>query len=367
MKTRDEIQTEITNTIIENNYTGIVIAAMRPGKTKMIIDSLKLFKGSVLWVTDKSRLRDVDIPLEFKKWNGNISNVDIICYQSLHKIVKTYDLIILDECQKVTEKTVSCIKDKYKHLLACTGVLPNNRSKLKLYSYLNLEIIYNLSVDNAVDNKIIAPYTIEIWEHSLDSKIKHVEVKYKDKNTGKEMSFFTTERERYVYISSRIQRMLSQNMSVKFHAINRMRFIGKSIVKERLALDYLISHPNEKILIFCSDIKQAERITPLSYHSKTDDKCFDAFVRNEISHLSVVNMVDTGITFPHIDTILILTTNSSNTQTVQRLARALMYKPDFVAKIVILCAIDTVEKNWLTSALEELSTTNISRISISKQ
>jgi superfamily II DNA or RNA helicase len=364
MISRNEIQKEATNKIIENNFRGIVIAAMRSGKTKMIIDALKSFKGSVLWVTDKQKLRDIDIPNEIKQWgDGYKFDIKIICYNSIPKSnPEKYDLVILDECQRLTHKGLHHLL-KNKRILACTGTFPNNYEKKELFKTLRLNIIYELSVDDAVDSGVIAPYEITIMYHKLDSISKNVEVKYKD-SMGVDKSFYTTESERYKYITRRIGLLIDSGQPTKFHAINRMRFIGNCRSKERLALKILAENENKKILIFCSNIKQAEKITPLSYHSKTDDACLKAFMDDKINHLSVVDMVDTGVTFPKIDIILILTSNSSNVKTVQRIGRSLMYIENFIAQIVILCASDTVEKSWLEKALADLNNKNINIVEV---
>lgn len=355
------IQAEVTKAIIVNNYNGIVIAAMRSGKSKMIIDALKQFKGSVLWITDKVRLRDVDIPREFVLWGGNIANVDIICYSSTNKIDKVYDLIILDECQRITINNYNHIRDKYVNILACTGTMPVRKSKLDIYKALNLNIIYELTVDEAVAAKIVAPYEIQIWNHKLNRVDKNVKISYKA-HDGKQKEFYTTEFARYDYLTNRIEYTKRMGRNTKFLNLNRMRFIGKLPTKEEITSNYLAQNQHKRILVFCSDIDQATRITPLSYHSKTDDSCLSAFVAGTINHLSVVNMVDTGMTFRNIDEIFIITSNSSNIQTVQRIGRSLMYKPDYIAKIIILCAEETVEKIWIKKALEDLDHANVQEI-----
>ena len=95
---RSKIQSEATQAIINNNYQGVVNVSMRVGKTKIVIDSLKKCPHKkILWATTSTKLRDVDIPNEFIKWKAKtiFKKVDIVCWQSLHKQHKKYDLIIL--------------------------------------------------------------------------------------------------------------------------------------------------------------------------------------------------------------------------------------------------------------------------------
>lgn len=357
--TKEELQKEITKTIVDNNYNGMFIAAMRSGKSKMIIDALKLFKGSVLWVVAKSKARDEDLPLEFKKWKlpkKIVKNIEIICYQSLKKIDRVYDLIILDEVQKLTQSNYNSIKDKYNNLLACTGTKPNKRSKNELYDKLSLKNIYTLSVDDAVDNDIISKYSIDIWRHKLNSIDNNIEVKYK--RGTKEYSFFTTEAKRYSFLSSRIAEQSDLGRDTKFLKLWRMRFIGSLKTKEDIVTDYLVNNQDKRILIFCTSIDQADKIA-LSYHSKSDDSCYKAFQNKQINHLAVVNLADDSVTFHDLDEILLISSNSSNVQSVQRIGRSLLYKKDYVAKIIILCAVDTIETTWINLALSDLNPENI--------
>lgn len=358
---KDKIQKEITECIINNNFNGLFEAAMRSGKTKIIIDALKSFKGNnILWITNSTNQRDVDIPSELKKWKNTAKNLNIICYQSIKNITKFYDLIILDECQDLTINHVNYLKNHYKNILACTGTIPNKKTKLDLYKLLNLKIIYRLSVDEAVENKLIANYKIEIWNHKLNNIDKNVKIEWKKNNEIK--SFYTTEQERYNYLSRRLAELIDLRKDTKFAAINRLKYIANTKTKLDIVTSYLSNNPDKRILIFCDNIEQAEKITLLTYHSKTDDSCLKAFKDGDINHLSTVNKVNTGETFTNLDEIIIIASDSSNVKTVQRIGRSLMFKHGYTAKIIILCAYETKEKEWLDKALLDLSNDNIVNI-----
>lgn len=361
---KEQIQKQASQAIRDNNFNGILLASMRSGKTKMIIDSLSTFKGSILWVVDKTKARDEQVPSELKKWKLNstvVKNIDLICYQSLKNLGRVYDLIILDEVQTLSEANYNQIVGKYINLLACTGTLPNNRNKLKLYDKLGLKIIYSLSVDDAVINKIVSKYHIEIWNHKLNSSDKNVEITYTTKDKVKK-NFFTTELERYNYISNRIDE-LSAYQDTKFLKINRLRYIGALKTKENIVSDYLVNNQNKRVLIFCSSKEQADRLS-LSYHSGTNEDCLNAFMNKQINHLAVVKMLNTSWTIHDLDTILILSSNSSKVESVQRIGRSLMFKKNHIAQIIMLCAYETVEKGWIEAALTDLDKSNINYVYI---
>ena len=96
---RDLIQQEILDNLPEITH-GLLQLAPRVGKTKLGIDIIKREKPkSVLWVTPNTKLRDEDIPAEFKQWKAlrYLSKTDIICYASLSNHTGNYDKVILDE------------------------------------------------------------------------------------------------------------------------------------------------------------------------------------------------------------------------------------------------------------------------------
>ena len=98
---RDLVQQEILDNI-PNPAHGLLQLAPRVGKTKLGIDIIKREKPKkILWVTPNTKLRDEDIPAEFKQWKATnyLKKTDIICYASLANHKGNYDKIILDEYQ----------------------------------------------------------------------------------------------------------------------------------------------------------------------------------------------------------------------------------------------------------------------------
>ena len=96
---KNQIQKEIVDSL-DTPCHGLLNLAPRVGKTKIGIDIIKKEKPKkILWVTPSAKLRDEDIPAEFKQWKalGYLKKTDIICYASLSGHVGKYDKIILDE------------------------------------------------------------------------------------------------------------------------------------------------------------------------------------------------------------------------------------------------------------------------------
>ena len=96
---RNFVQQNILDNI-PNPAHGLLQLAPRVGKTKLGIDIIKREKPKkVLWVTPNTKLRDEDIPAEFKQWKATtyLKKTDIICYASLANHKGNYDKIILDD------------------------------------------------------------------------------------------------------------------------------------------------------------------------------------------------------------------------------------------------------------------------------
>ena len=99
MKSRNEIQQEIIDSLSIPSH-GLLQLSPRIGKTKIGIELIKREKPKrVLWVTPNTKLRDIDIPAEFKTWKAltYLKKTDIICYASLASHKGEYDKIILDD------------------------------------------------------------------------------------------------------------------------------------------------------------------------------------------------------------------------------------------------------------------------------
>lgn len=177
---RNLVQQEILDNI-ENPAHGLLQLAPRIGKTKLGIEIIKREKPKkVLWITPNTKLRDEDIPTEFKQWKAlsYLKKTDIICYASLANHTGNYDKIILDEYQDLTVANAKPLlngKIKYKTIIGLSGTHPKHKDKLDLYNKLELKSLAEMSIDEAVENKLIAPYKIRVIELDLDNTDKYIQ------------------------------------------------------------------------------------------------------------------------------------------------------------------------------------------------
>ena len=352
---KSRIQKEIVDSL-PNPCHGILKLAPRVGKTKITIDIIKRDKPKrILWVTPNRKLRDVDIPGEFITWRAKtyLKKTTIICYAALAKHRGDYDLVILDEYQDLTSNNAKPILSgsiKYNTIIGLSGTHPKHKEKLELYNRLNLDILIDISIDEAVEKKLVAPYNITVVQCQLDSKDKYV------KGGSKTKPFLQTEKSRYEFMTKGIARKYHANgMVPQFYYINRMRFLYNLKSKNKAAKTFVDSLEG-RTLVFTGGIDMAERLYKHTFHSKTDDTDLNNFLAGGIKSLACVNAGGVGFTFKGVDNFVIVQINSNQKgDATQKIARALVPQEGYVGNIYIFVVKDTVDEGWLEEVLKDFS------------
>lgn len=362
-KEKSKIQKEIVDSLPSPCH-GLLTLAPRVGKTKIGIDIIKKEKPKrILWVTPSTKLRDVDIPEEFKTWRATtyLKKTDIICYASMARHVGRYDLIILDEYQDLTSGNSTPLFNKritYKTIIGLSGTHPVHEEKRELYKELKLKKLIEISIDEAVDKKLIAPYDITVVECRLESVKKTVEAGSKTKK------FMNTEEKHYNYLNRIIvSKMYSGNPVPQFFYLNRMRFLYNLKSKNDFAKKF-VEKLKGRTLVFSGGIKQSEHISKYTFNSKTDDKHLDLFKGGKIDTLSLVNSGGVGHTFRDVDNLVIVQVNSNKKgDGTQKIARSLVLQKGYRANIYILCTVNTVDEKWKDKVLEDFGRQNVKHVS----
>lgn len=353
--TRDQIREKIVNSLKPNPH-GLLVISPRFGKSRLAIDIIKRDKPKkVLWVTPNTKLKEEDIPNEFVKWDCKtlLKSVEIVTYSSLHKVKGEYEMIILDEYQNITNNNCVNLLNrtlKYKNILGLSGTPPKHNDKLDILTELFLFELYEMSIEEAVQSKIIADYNITVYSIPLNDKDKN------SKAGTKEKPFFVTERANYDYITKDIETIKmarGKNKVPFFKYLNRMRFIHNVKSKHDYAKQ-LFNSIKGRTLLFTSSINLAEDICKDTYHSKTTQEKLDLFIEGKIDKLACVNAGGTGFTFTNIDNLIVCQTDSNMSgNSLQKMCRSLVYQgDDYKANIIVLCCKDTVDEEWVVKSLE---------------
>ncbi len=181
----------------------------------------------------------------------------------------------------------------------------------------------------------------------------------------------TTESACYAYWNKRVQACMGDQSAVgkakmKFAILGRMQFIYKIPSKTQVIkflLDKVIPK-EDRTLIFCGNIEQAEQVCPTFYHSKSSSVAYDAFKNEEINRLSCVKAVNEGHNFPGVDSGIIGQLNSKEKDLVQRIGRLIRFRPGHEAHLYIVVSESTQDEKWLENAIENLDQSKVEYIRI---
>lgn len=329
----------------------LVHKSVRSGKTLALLDFCKNYK--VLWVTIDLKNK-INIYEEIKKFNIKI-NIEVICYQSFKKYENsdTFDIIVFDECQKLTIKhkkildTISCSK-----IIAMTGTIPNKREKIELYNSIGFEKVFSYTTEEAINDNVIANYKI-IFKHIPLNEKKDIKVLLKN-----DKFFYTSEVANYKYLTDRISIELN-NMKKKILSIIRTRLLNSSINKINYVKEYIEKNHDKRVLIFAPTIEIAKQISKYNYSSKTNTKYLDLFHKNKINHLVLVEKASTGETYYNLDGCLLMTLNNDNVGFEQKIGRSLLFREDYTSNIIVLYTRQTVQETQLINATKNIDKNKI--------
>lgn len=365
---KDKVQKEACEAIGSNS--AIAAMATGSGKSKVGVMKSQEVSGKILVVVPTEKLRDENWKEEFSKWGASEvydTRVDRSCYASISKIEnESYDLVILDEGHNITENNIIPFlqQNQVKQSILLTATLPKDPVKIEILKDIGLEPAYTLSLDESVSLGLVAPYKITVVELSLDSTNKTIKSGTKDK------PFMQTELQKYGYLDTVVKKLmystdLKAKATLKFKILDRMRFIYNLPTKLEAAKLLLNMIPKEdRTLIFCSGIEQADLLCENSYHSKSkNDEAFVNFKSGEIDRMSCVNSLNEGHNIDTgVDIALIVQANSSDKNLIQRAGRILRFRNGHIGHIIILMVTNTVDEKWVKSALESFNRENVSYV-----
>ena len=367
---REDLQEKVKEIVRNNNYSGTCIVPTGTGKTKIILDIINEFTDNfvssfnssdssnssnssntpnILYVTSTIILRDKTLPDEMNKWYPNkLDFIERICYASLKKLKKTYDLVILDECHRITKNKFKYIKAK--NIIAMTATEPHDTEK-KLLLYSVAPKLIEISLDEAVKAQAVSDFKITIILVNLDNKDK---IYLKNKKS----KFYLTEEGYYKVITNQIQwairkayatNLKSDKKLVDILVRKRTRFIYNSKTKIKVAKEILSTLEGKRILLFSQSIDTANELHNIRYHYK-DRTGYKLFESGEENILSSCEALNEGINVSNVDGIIVCQLNSTKLALVQRIGRSIRFRENHVGEVYIVCLAGTVDEDWLDNA-----------------
>ena len=353
-KSKDDIQAEGLDAIGERNKSGVVVTM---GAGKCLLGLKHMAKhyndlASYLVVTPKKSI--------YKSWTNDakefgfelfLEHMEFVSYRSLTKLnTSDYDIIYLDECHSLKLSHKEWLLEFEQQggiIVGLTGTYPiyKNTEKGKMCNYFCPKV-YEYVTDEAIEDGILNDYKIFIHQLYLDGA-PNIPVK-----TKKSTSFMTSEVKNYQYWNTRIE-MANNPKAQNIARIQRMRAMMDFKSKERYA-EKLLSRVTKKTLIFANTQAQADRLCKHSVHSKnkSSETNLELFKEGTILKLSAVEQLSEGVTVPNLETGIIMHSYANNKKAAQKIGRFLRLSPEQTATIHILCYVNSIDKEWVTNALD---------------
>lgn len=409
-------QAEANIAIDEAGGFGLIAMATGTGKSKIAVDrSVALLLRNnfvytrVLLVVPTEKLRDEGWKNEFEKWDAGAvweRSIERTCYASLHTYEsEEYDLVILDECHNVTENnSIFFHNNTIKSCIGLTATPPTDYIKIRLLANICklstyrkdntarifLAPTYEVTLDEAVEVGLVAPYDITVITLPLDDKDKYIV----GGNASK--SFMQTEKARYDYLTRCVE--FGSN---PMNRINRMRFIYTLKSKTEAAKKILhhVIPQDLRTLIFCGSKVQADAVCEHRYYSKPSkpkpskkligsfsdvsrmndykiyekklseyekavseyqaNKSYSLFFEEKINRLSCCEALNEGENIPKIDIGFVIQLNSKELDFIQRMGRIIRLRDGHTGKVIILATEGTVDMDWVHKATFNLDKTKI--------
>lgn len=387
MNLRDERQKEFAAKWLEKKK-GILYLCPRFGKIRTsiyIMEKMNNPKTLIIYPIETIKKSwDEDLI----KWNYNPDNITYCTTASLWKLAENpdiYDLIIVDECHLLSPANLLELKAIMdagnKTVLGLSGTI-SDKTENDLNNVLGLYVVATYDIETAIQEKVVTDYQITVVMTSLDNTDRYIQPSKRVPN------FRITEAQRYKWLTDKMEELkaiynkkraiweakcLSATKPEEIVAlekakpdlgddygllpIQRMQIFKKSLAKLQATQKLLARAQanNQRVLVFCGTTDVADKLGIPVFHSKAKDiEVRDAFCRGEGNALSTVDMFEAGVTVKPINVTIINSFDSNPENLAQRISRITGFEydnPSKVAKIYIVCT-DTIEKTWLTKALE---------------
>jgi hypothetical protein len=351
MTLRDKRQAEFANVWWNHGKFGILNLCPRFGKIRTTINILKKMKSdcSVLIAYPDNKIKQSWIE-DFEEMNYENDNITYTTHLSIHKHTGTeFDIVVIDEIHLLSEAQIGACVDLFSindSILGLTGTL-SKWTKRTLSEHLGLQVIAEYPIEKAIEEGVIVDYQITVVKVPLDNTVCNEYGKKKIKKT---------ELQQFRYLSATINKMMYSGGNTMFMRLARMRLIQSSLAKLNKTKQLLQQYKDERVLVFCGTTKISDSLGIPSHHSKSKEKeAFKRFYEGEGTHMAVVKIGNTGITYKPLNKVIINYFDSNAENLAQKINRCMAMEyntPNKKADIYIISSNEQVEEKWLNKALE---------------
>ena len=334
--TRTERQIEVLKRWKLNGYTGIFQAATGFGKTYTAIMAIKGMVPragiqSCLIVVPTIALKD---QWEKELQGHKINFAEVLVINTAIKQSRNYDFLILDECHRYAAESFRKIFElvEFKYILGLTATL-EREDNLHEIILEYLQVIDEVTVDEALENSWISPYTVyniaidlpaaeQLEYNKSDNAFKHFASKLgyggqAFKNAGaflKSSDKVLQGQAGAYYNSMRKRKNICLNNSNKIDAVNQ-------IIKNTGKRNGLIFSATTE---FAESLQDKLGDICMTFHSKITKKVQKEIVarfkdkRTKVRYLSTVQALNEGFNVPDCSLAIIAGSNSTKRTFIQQ-------------------------------------------------
>jgi len=357
MVTKDDIQDKVLEILSDKSRASVALSG-GTGKTLIGLKHMesKQFGNCKFLVVAPKKSIFQSWKDDAKKFNLEylLENITFSTYLSLNKQLNDYDIIYLDEVHSLKLSHNAWLSKFKGYIIGLTGTPPTDiKSERGFMVDKYCPVVYTYNTDEAVDHSILNDYRIIIHYVSLDQN-KNIKV------VKPQATWMTSEIAMYNYWTKRVNESFGKIKQIA--AIQRMKAMQGFLSKETKAKNLLndIGHFN-KCLCFASTQEQSARICPTTYHSnnKFSESNLESFKTGKLLKLCAVEQLSEGINIPNLKYGIILHSYGNERKASQKIFRFLRLNPDDCSTIHILCYKDTIDEQWVESALSGFNQSKI--------
>lgn len=359
---REIRQQEAVQSFLDSDRRSIINACPRFGKIKVAIDIMKKMDiKNPMILAPRLDIED-GWKKDFKKFDME-GGYEFRTFTSIKKIdFFSNRLLILDEPhemsvnqQKDLNKLLKNIEvHKLPHaqpdILGLTGTM-TQKTRRELFNSLDLGVCFKYSIEQGVNEGILADYEIVVYETDLDNKSNAYSTKKK----------YYTEKEYF-----NLYKYLLEEEDQYFMELKMIKILQDSIAKQILTEKLIREHKDDRILVFCGTTAAADVLGIPAYHSKSKDKkLFQDFCNGKGKHIVTIKMMQAGITVSPINLGIINYMSGNPEDGAQKICRFLGLEYDNPGKkavIYIVSSTEPFEKQRLETALSFFNQSKIKHL-----
>ena len=369
IETKSKEQSNALNAWHTAGYRGSIIAGTGFGKSRCgvlaVAHALK-DGGRGLVLVPTNQLQD-QFAEEFRKWGKEnfLSRVEILCYQSAHKLQNEhYEIVVCDEVHLGLSPVYRRFfeSNTYDKLLCMTATPPEEKEYNELLMRL-APTVYTITLDQCVQKGLVAPYNIiyrpvqltQTEQVAYDKANKaFVHCKYLlggyDAFTNATNILKTGEGDKAS--AAKFFNAIRKRKSVVQHALNKLEMVKEIADK----------HAGEKILTFAGTNEftnlMADTVGGLVYHSgktkKQREKILEQFKNTDGAILCSTKALNQGFDVPDVGVGIIAGLDSKALPMIQRVGRLIRFRPGKQGVVYIVYVAETQEEKWMNQATKSL-------------